>query len=124
MTRKLLLVDDETDIRKIAALALTRLGGWQVFQAASGPEAIDTATREQPEVILLDVMMPGMDGPSTLDALRKSPATASITVIFLTAKIQPSERERLSTLGAAGIIAKPFDAMRLSDEVAKIVGKR
>ncbi|MGO8995016.1 MAG: response regulator [Polyangiaceae bacterium] len=121
MIRKVLLVDDEADIRKIASLTLTHIGGWEVVQASSGPEALEKAARERPDVILLDVMMPGMDGPSTLEGLRANAATASIPVVFVTAKIQGSERERISLLGAAGIIAKPFDAMHLSDEVRRIV---
>ena len=121
MIRKVLLVDDEADIRKIAALTLSRVGGWEVVQASSGPEALVAAARERPDVILLDVMMPGMDGPSTLEALRKDPATASIPVVFVTAKIQAPERERIALLGVAGIIAKPFDAMQLPEQVRRIV---
>jgi CheY-like chemotaxis protein len=121
MIRKVLLVDDEADIRKIAALTLKHVGGWEVVQASSGPEALELAARERPDVILLDVMMPGMDGPSTLEALRADPITAAIPVVFVTAKIQATEREKIVLLGAAGIIAKPFDAMRLSEEVRRIV---
>ena len=121
MIRKVLLVDDEADIRKIAALTLSRIGGWEVVQASSGPEAIALAACERPDAILLDVMMPGMDGPSTLEALRANPETASIPVVFVTAKIQAPERERIALLGAAGIIAKPFDAMQLPAQVRRIV---
>jgi CheY-like chemotaxis protein len=120
MLRKVLLVDDEADIRKIASLTLKHVGGWEVVQACSGAEALEAAVRELPDVILLDVMMPGTDGPSTLEALRANPITAAIPVIFVTAKIQTNERQQISLLGAAGIIAKPFDAMRLSDEVRRI----
>ena len=121
MLRKVLLVDDEADIRKIASLTLKHVGGWEVVQACSGAEALEAAVRELPDVILLDVMMPGMDGPSTLEALRANPITAAIPVIFVTAKIQTNERQQISLLGAAGIIAKPFDAMRLSEEVRRII---
>jgi two-component system OmpR family response regulator len=120
MIRKVLLVDDEADIRKIAALTLSKIGGWEVAQASSGPQAIEMA-RDRPDVILLDVMMPGMDGPSTLEALRADAETASIPVIFVTAKIQVPERERIALLGAAGIIAKPFDAMLLPAQVRRII---
>jgi CheY-like chemotaxis protein len=120
MIRKVLLVDDEADIRKIAALTLSKIGGWEVAQASSGPQAIEMA-RDRPDVILLDVMMPGMDGPSTLEALRADPATSAIPVIFVTAKIQAPERERIALLGAAGIIAKPFDAMLLPAQVRRII---
>jgi CheY-like chemotaxis protein len=123
MIRKVLLVDDEADIRKIASLALSRLGGWEVLQASSGREALGVAAAERPDVILLDVMMPEMDGPATLEALRAAPATSGIPVVFLTAKIQAPERERIATLGAAGIIAKPFDVMRLAADVQRIVAR-
>ncbi|HEY2510685.1 MAG TPA: response regulator [Polyangiaceae bacterium] len=124
MIRKVLLVDDEIDIRKIAALTLSRVGGWEVVQAANGMEAVALAARERPDVILLDVMMPEMDGPATLAALRADPATASIPVIFVTAKLQASERQRIALLGAVGIIGKPFDAMQLPNEVRNLVEKQ
>jgi len=121
MIRKVLLVDDEADIRKIAALALSRVGGWEVVQADSGGDAVRAAQKELPDVILLDVMMPGMDGPATLAELRANPTTAAIPVIFVTAKIKGPERERIALLGVAGIISKPFDAMRLPDEIRVLI---
>ncbi len=119
---KILIVDDEEDIRLVGELALRRLAGWEVMLAANGTEALDRAAREQPDVILLDVMMPGMDGPGVLTRLREEPATARIPVIFLTARVQQAELDRYQTLGARGVIRKPFDAMGLADEVRRIVG--
>ena len=102
----------------MARASLERLAGWQVYPASSGAEGIALARAEQPDAIVLDVMMPGMDGPDTLAELRSDPATASIPVVFLTAKVQAAERRRLEELGAAGVVAKPFDPMTLATELA------
>ncbi len=117
--RKVLLVDDEDDIRKIGELSLSRVGKWQTVLAASGAEAVEKATAEQPDLILLDVMMPGMDGPTTLERLRAQEATARIPVIFMTAKIQKQEVARYLELGAVAVIGKPFDPMTLPAEIKK-----
>ncbi len=114
---KVLIVDDEADIRRIARLGLVRLGGCDVVEAGSGREALELARATLPDVILLDVMMPGQDGPATLETLRADPATAPIPVVFLTAKAMPSEVARLEALGAAGVLTKPFDPRTLADEV-------
>jgi CheY-like chemotaxis protein len=124
MIRKVMMVDDEPHIRRIGELSLKGVGKWQVVLAGSGKEAIDLARREQPDVILLDVMMPGMDGPATLAELRDSTDTAGIPVIFLTAKAQRHEVERYRMLGAAGVLTKPFDPMTLPDEVRNILEPR
>jgi CheY-like chemotaxis protein len=121
MSHRILLVDDEDDIRLIASAALERLAGWSVTSAGSGEEAVERARVDQPEAVVLDVMMPGMDGPATLAALRADPGTASIPVVFLTAKVQPGERRRLEELGAAGVVAKPFNPMALADELAALL---
>ncbi len=120
---KVLLVDDEEDVREIARLSLGRVGGMEVLDASNGREAIDIAAAERPDFILLDMMMPGMDGPATLQALRANPATADIRVVFLTAKALPSEVERLRQLGAVGVITKPFDPMNLASEVRRVLGE-
>ena len=120
MSHKILFVDDDEDIRMVAGASLSAVGGWHVALAASGAEAIETARREPPDVIVLDVMMPGMDGPAVLDGLRRDTRTASIPVIFMTAKVQKPELERYRALGA-GLIAKPFDPMRLSGEVCRLL---
>ncbi len=120
---KVLLVDDEQDIRTVAKMSLSVVGGWEVTVAASGREALELAASEQPDVILLDATMPEMDGPSTLRALRAQPSTARIPVIFLTAKVQASEIEQFRALGAAGVIAKPFDPMDLPNHVRRAVAE-
>lgn len=124
MIRKVMMVDDEPHIRRIGELSLRGVGKWQVVLAGSGKEAVELARREQPDVILLDVMMPGMDGPATLAELRDSNDTAAIPVIFLTAKAQRHEVERYRMLGAAGVLTKPFDPMTLPDEVRTILEPR
>lgn len=122
MSRRLLLVDDAQDIRTIACLSLERIGGWTVVSVASGREAVEALTRAGPfDAVLLDVMMPGMDGPSTLQSLRAAGLSAAIPVVFLTAKTQSSERLALVALGAAGVIAKPFDPMTLPMELQEML---
>ena len=118
---KIMIVDDDEDICTVAALSARRVGGWDVVVAASGQEALAKARSERPDVILLDAMMPVLDGPATLVKLREEPSTATIPVIFLTAKVQRREVERYMALGAIGVIRKPFDAMTLPDEVRRIV---
>ena len=118
-----LLVDDEPDIRLVAGLSLEQVGGWAVELASSGAEALAMLATDaaRPDVILLDVMMPGLDGPAVLARLRDDPALARIPVIFLTAKAGSRETGALSALGAKGIIRKPFDPMTLAATVREIV---
>ena len=115
--KRMLCVEDDTDIQAVATLALEMVGGLTVRVCSSGTEAVAAATAFAPDCVLLDVMMPGMDGPATLAALRADAATAHIPVIFMTAKVQSSEVEQLRALGAIGVIAKPFDPMSLAAEV-------
>ena len=119
---KILIIDDEDDIRQISRLALGRVGGMDVVDAASGVSGLALAIAEAPDAILLDVMMPGRDGPATLSLLKADPRTAHIPVIFLTAKAMPSEVERLRALGAEGVLTKPFDPMSLAANVRAILG--
>ena len=119
--RKVLLVDDDEDIRVIGEMALTEVGGLTTVVAGSGEQAIALADAEQPDVILLDVMMPGMDGPTAFRRLREQPSTATIPVVFVTAKIQRHEVQRYLELGAIGVIGKPFDPMGLPTELLGIV---
>lgn len=119
---RILIVDDEDDIRRIAKLALGRVGAMDVVEAASGRDAVRRAEQDAPDAILLDVMMPGLDGPSTLAALRSNPKTAGIPVVFLTAKAMPAEIERLRGLGARGVLLKPFDPMTLAGQVRAALG--
>lgn len=118
---KVLMIDDESDIRLVGAMSLRAVGKWEVLTAASGEEGLALARREKPDVILLDVMMPGMDGPTVLGRLHADPQTASIPVVLLTAKALTQEVERFRALGVAGIITKPFDPMTLPREVRHIV---
>ena len=118
---KVLIVDDEEDIRKVASLALSRLGGMEVTEAASGPDGIAAAAAVKPDAILLDVMMPGMDGPAVLERLKADPGTAGIPVVFLTAKAMASEVSRLRGLGAAGVLTKPFDPVSLAGQIRAIL---
>jgi DNA-binding response OmpR family regulator len=118
---KVLIIDDDTDIRSIARLSLSRVGGMDVIEAASGVEGVRKAQEQKPDVILLDVMMPTMDGLETLAALRSQPATAMTPVIFLTAKAVADEVERMTALGAAGVLIKPFDPRTLSGDVRALV---
>ena len=119
---KVLIIDDDEDIRSIVRLSLSRLGGMEVAEAARGPEGVRKAQDGKPDVILLDVMMPSMDGSATLAALRSQSATAAIPVIFLTAKVMRPEIERLMALGAAGVLTKPFDPRTLPADVRALVG--
>ena len=116
-----LMIDDESDIRTIGELSLASIGGWTVHLADRGAKGIALAAQQQPDVILLDVMMPELDGPSTLQRLKEDPAVASIPVIFLTAKVQKAEIQRYLELGAIGVIEKPFDPMSLPREIVAIV---
>jgi two-component system, OmpR family, response regulator len=118
---KVLVIDDENDIRRIARLALGRVGGMDVIEACSGSEGLRLACEEQPDAILLDVMMPRMDGPATLVALRSQPAAARIPIVFLTAKAGVAEIERLMRLGASGVLTKPFDPMSLARDVRRVL---
>jgi two-component system, OmpR family, response regulator len=115
-----LLVDDEPDIRLIAEMALGTVGGMTTLTAESGSEGIEVAAEKQPDLIMLDVMMPGMDGHETLERLREDERTKEIPVIFMTAKVQKSELDKLMALGAAAVVAKPFDPMTLADEVRRL----
>jgi two-component system, OmpR family, response regulator len=119
---RLLLVDDADDIRTIACLSLERVGGWTVVSVASGQAALDAISGEERfDAVLLDVMMPGMDGPTTLESLREGGLPAEVPVVFLTAKVQTAERQRLRSLGAAGVIAKPFDPLTLPGELERLL---
>jgi CheY-like chemotaxis protein len=119
--KRVLIVDDEDDIREVAQLSLEMMAGWEVLSASSGQQALVDAAREQPDVILLDVMMPGMDGPTTARRLREEPRTAGIPVILLTAKVQSSDGRPFSDLAVAGVISKPFDPISLADQVTRIL---
>lgn len=117
---RILYVEDEPDIRTVAQMALEAVGGFTVIACASGREALAAASVADIDLLLLDVMMPGMDGPSTLQALRNLPATAQTPVIFMTAKVQAAEIAQYLALGALDVIHKPFDPMTLSEQITRI----
>ena len=113
MGRKILIIDDEDDIREVASLSLETVAGWEVIKASSGAQGVARAAEHRPDAILLDVMMPGMDGPATFRELRKNPATAAIPVIILSGDSGQVTVNELLAAGAADFLAKPFDIHRL-----------
>ncbi len=124
MSGRLLLADDEEAIRTIACTSLERIGGWSVISVSSGEAALEAAQDDGPfDAVLLDVMMPGLDGPGTLARLRDGVLLPSVPVVFLTAKVGVAEREQLLSLGAAGVLAKPFDPMTLPRELGEILNR-
>ncbi|MDO3384720.1 response regulator [Gilvimarinus sp. SDUM040013] len=116
----ILYVEDEPDIRAIAELALETVGGYTLVSCSSGREALAAAKSEVPDLILLDVMMPEMDGPETLRQLRELKSMAGVPAVFMTAKVQPSEVAEYLALGAVDVIAKPFDPLTLAEQINKI----
>jgi CheY-like chemotaxis protein len=119
--KRLLTIDDEDAIQIVVKFGITMAAGWEVLSASNGRMGIEMAERELPDAILLDVMMPEMDGIATFKALQANPLTAKIPVIFLTAKAQTAERRQFSDLGVSGTIAKPFNSLDLPDRIAKIL---
>jgi len=115
--KRILFVDDEPAISQIAILVLQKMGGFEILGCTSGQEALDAADAFKPDLLLLDVMMPDMDGPATLDKLRALPVTADVPVIFMTGKSRPEEVASLKALGAIDVIAKPFNPTQLPDQV-------
>jgi len=122
MSRRILVVDDDALLREVAQTALELVAGWQVSTAPSGAQAQQHARSEHPDAILLDVMMPGLDGPTTVTALRADPTTRDIPIIFLTAKMSSDDRGEWQALNLAGVISKPFDPMTLAAEVSVMLG--
>lgn len=122
MSRRILVVDDDELLREVAQSALELVGGWQVRTAQSGTQAQLEARTERPDAILLDVMMPGTDGPTTVTALRADPATRDIPIIFLTAKVPSDDMGEWRQLHLAGVILKPFDPMTLAADMAALLG--
>ena len=121
---RILFVEDEPDIQQVARMALELAGGFTVEVCSSGPEALERAPGFAPQLFLLDVMMPGMDGPTTLAELRQLPQLAATPVIFMTAKVQPAEVAQYRELGAIDVIAKPFDPMKLSDTIREMWARK
>ena len=121
--RRILYVEDDESIRAVAVMALHVVGGFDVVECASGAEALVRAPGAQADLILLDAMMPGMDGPETLARLRTLPETAATPAVFLTARVQPQEIAELRAAGAIDVLAKPFEPMTLPDKLRQIWGR-
>jgi CheY-like chemotaxis protein len=121
MTKRILLIDDDPDIRLVAQLVLHKVGGWDVLLAASGAEGAAIARVEQPDAILLDISMPEMDGFSVFKQLQADSVTQSIPVILLTAKVLPSDRRRFAEMGVAGMISKPFDPATICLQISSFL---
>jgi CheY-like chemotaxis protein len=122
LSRRILIIDDEDDIRQVAALSLETVAGWDVIVASSGAQGLQRAAEHLPDAVLLDVMMPGMDGPTTFRELRKNPATAHIPVILLTAKVQSADQRRFADLGVEAVLTKPFDPLLLAAQMSRVLG--
>jgi len=118
---RVLYVEDDPDIRAIAELALRDVGGLDATLCAGGQDAVAIVDQIRPQLVLLDVMMPGMDGPETLQALRQHSCMDSVPVIFMTARLQPEEIEEYLSLGVIGVIPKPFDPMTLADQIRDLL---
>ena len=119
--RRVLIIDDEEDIREVAALSLEATAGWKVSTAASGAQGIVIAKAERPDAILMDVMMPGVDGPSTFREMQKIDEIKDIPVLLLTAKVQGVDKRRFADLGVAGVLFKPFDPLTLADQISEVL---
>ncbi|MDT7815614.1 MAG: hypothetical protein QOJ51_4167 [Acidobacteriaceae bacterium] len=122
MKRRILVVDDDDAARQAAVHSLQTMTGWDVAEAYCGAQAIESAKQHQPDAILLDVMMPAMDGPAMLGKLRATRATSHIPIVLLTAKLQAVHDGSLSHLPVAAILSKPFDPLRLASQVADALG--
>jgi CheY-like chemotaxis protein len=118
--QRVMMVEDEPDIRLVAQMALESIGGYTVRTCSSGAEAIEAVGEFAPDIVLLDVMMPGMDGPTTLGRLRSTTAGGAVPIVFMTAKAQPQEVARYKGLGALDVVAKPFDPLTLADQIRDI----
>ena len=118
--RRVLCVDDEDDILEVARLCLEMLGGLEVFCCHSGREALEQIPAIRPDLVLLDVMMPGLDGPATFLELRKSDFGRNLPVVFMTARIRNMEAQEYMQLGASGVVAKPFDPSTLHSDIERI----
>ena len=120
--KRILVIDNEEYIREVAQICLETVANWTVITAGSGSEGLIVAETEQPDAILLDVMMPDMDGIATFEKLKANPLTENIPVILLTAKVQASDRRRYAEMGLKAAIAKPFNPLQLASQVSEAIG--
>ena len=121
MTKRILIIDDEPDIRETTQLCLEIIKGWDVLTAGSSKEGIEKAILEQPDAVLLDVMMPEVDGLATFDQLQANPSTRHIPVILLTARAQAADQRQFTQLAIAAVITKPYDPLTLADQIDAIL---
>lgn len=117
--KRIIHVEDDESIRAIAKVALERVGGFTLLSCASGNEALEKAEEFTPDMLLLDVMMPGLDGPTTLSKLHEQMDLTEVAVVFMTAKVQSSEIEYYKSIGACNVVLKPFDVMTLSEQLVQ-----
>jgi CheY-like chemotaxis protein len=122
--RRILIIDDEDDIREVAALSLEAIAGWEILTASSGADgiAIAAAAETRPDAILMDVMMPDVDGPTTFGLMQQNPAVAGIPVLLLTAKVQGIDQRRFANLGVTAVLFKPFDPLTLAQQISDALG--
>ena len=122
--RRILIIDDEEDIREVAALSLEATAGWEVVTASNGADGILAAVNSKPapDAILMDVMMPEMDGPTTFRMMQQNPELAGIPVLLLTAKVQGVDQRRFAGLGVSGVLFKPFNPLTLADQICEKLG--
>ncbi|RUR72042.1 response regulator [Chlorogloeopsis fritschii PCC 6912] len=120
-TKRILVIDDEDGVREIIQFSLEAAAGWDVLTAASGTEGLAIAQTQQPDAIILDLMMPEMDGLATFEQLQANPVTEQIPTILLTAKAKVSEQQQFIDLGVKGTIAKPFKALELVKQIREIL---
>ncbi|MBT9558034.1 MAG: response regulator [Myxococcales bacterium] len=117
----ILVVDDDEDIREVVRATLQDMAGYRVVVAASGHEAVDVARQENPDLVLLDAVMPVLSGLATLQRLRDDPTLASLPVVFMTANVGARDRARYTASGAVGVVVKPFDPLSLLEQVAALL---
>ena len=122
MGKRILVIDDDDDVRTLSDMSLSLVGGHEVRSAASAEEGLAMISEWTPDLVLLDVRLPGMDGPATLAAIRSNPMALAIPVVFITASVSPAELARLGTLDVLGVLPKPFDPMQLPAEIARLTG--
>ena len=122
LMRKILIIDDEDDIREVAALSLEATAGWKILTASSGAEGMAIAALERPDAILMDVMMPEVDGPTTFGKMQQHPIIVDIPVLLLTAKVQGVDQRRFANLGVSAVLFKPFDPLTLAQQISEALG--
>ena len=122
--RRILIIDDEEDIREVAALSLEATAGWEIVTASNGADGLRAAanSRPFPDAILMDVMMPDMDGPTTFRLMQENPALVGIPVLLLTAKVQGVDQRRFAGLGVAAVLFKPFNPLTLAEQICEKLG--